>query len=262
MTDFIILAAQRTGVVNALASEFGLEHKFMVPICGKPLLAHVLDVLAARDDVGRVRVSVETAAHPAVGQLALPYVERGMRVEPVASLAGIADSVVAAAAGLDGPIIVTTADNVLLAHSAIDAVLAALADADVAFALASESAVSAAHPEGQKRYYRFRDGGYANCNLYAFAGPHAFAATAAFREGGQFMNNPRRLINAFGLFNILLFRTGLVTVEGAMRRASKRLGVRLRAVPMDDGAQAIDVDNRRTYEIAGPLLAERLGRAP
>lgn len=257
MPDIVILAAQRTGVVNALAAEFGVSHKFLVPICGKPLLAHVLDVLAQRRDIGSIRICVEIEAFADVARLAAAY-PAAMQISCVASRPGIADSVLAAAEGLAHPVLITTADNVLLSNAAIDDVLAALGHADVAFALASEAAVSAAHPEGQRRYYRLRDAAYANCNRYGLGTSRAVAAVQIFREGGQFMNNPSRLVRAFGIGNVLMMRLGLLPLGAAMRRVSARFGVRIAAVPMRDGAQAIDVDNRRTYDIAGPILAQRL----
>ncbi len=77
------------------------------------------------------------------------------------------------------------------------------------------------------------------------------------------MRNPRRLVTAFGLFNILLMRFKLITMASAMKRISRRFGVRVSPVVFADGKLAIDVDNDRTYGIVEPLLAARLsGKAP
>ena len=260
MTGFTvaILAAQRTGVVNPLAAEHGVSHKCLVPICGKPLIAHVLDTVCGMAGVALVRISVEADTHAALEPLIAPYRAAGCRIDLVPSAAGIADSAIAALADAPAPFIITTADNVLLTPDAVDAMVAALADADVTAALTSADAIRRAHPEGQRRFYWFKDGPYSNCNLYGIAGPHAFAATEVFREGGQFMNNPKRLIRAFGLINILLMKYKLVTLSAALERASRRFGLVMREVVFDDGALAIDVDNARTYAIAEGILARRL----
>ena len=68
----VILAAQRTGVVNPLAAEHGVSHKCLVPICGKQLIAHVLDTATAMDDVGTIRISVEADSHPDLEALIAP----------------------------------------------------------------------------------------------------------------------------------------------------------------------------------------------
>ena len=67
-----------------------------------------------------------------------------------------------------------------------------------------------------------------------------------------------RIARAFGFFNLLLLRYGLVCArpgDAAARRAASASGVS--AVVLADGAHAIDVDNRRTYDIAAELLDRR-----
>ena len=116
----------------------------------------------------------------------------------------------------------------------------------------------AAHPEGQRNFYLFRDDEYANCNVYALANRKAIDAGAqVFRGGGQFMKSVWRMIAAFGLHNIVLLRMGAFSRESAMRRLSRRLGLVVRAIEFTDGALAVDVDNERTYRVCEALLAKR-----
>ena len=62
-------------------------------------------------------------------------------------------------AGADGPMVVTTADNVLLTAGAVREVAERLRGGDDAVvALARKEDVLAAHPEAQRNFYRFRDG--------------------------------------------------------------------------------------------------------
>ncbi len=259
----VILAAQRTGVVNPLAAEHGVSHKCLVPICGKPLIAHVLDRATTMPDIVKIRISVESDAHAAIDALLLPYrAAFGRPIELVASEPGIADSVLRAVEGQPAPYVITTADNVLVTHAAMRAIAAMLGNADITAGLASEAAIKAAHPEGQRRFYQFADGGYSNCNIYGIAGAKGLAAVEIFREGGQFMNNPKRLINAFGLVNILMMKWGWITLERAFQRISKRFRLVAREVVYADGALAIDVDNARTYAVAESLLAQRLAEGP
>ena len=246
----IVLAAQRPGVANPLAEEAGVSHKCLVPICGRPLIAHVLDTLARTPGIATVRVSVEPELHDTLETL-FPG------IECVASHPTLTQSVLTAAEGARGPILITTADNVLLTPEAIARLRATLDAADVVAVMARRESVEAVSLEAQRRFYMFRDGGYSNCNLYGVAGPHAFAAAEIFREGGQFAKNPRRLVTAFGLFNIALVFARLLTLDGAMKRASRRFGLTFRALVLKDGALAIDVDNARTYRIAASVLSSR-----
>ena len=258
----IILAGQRRGAVNPLAERAGVSHKCLAPIGGKPLIAHVLATLTALPALAEIRISVEPEAEADLQQVIAPFEASGVPIRFVPGQARLADSLVVAAGADAGPFIVTTADNVLLTPDAVAQVRAALEHADAVAAMARKASVLAAHPDGQRNFYRFRDDDYANCNLYALANRKAVDAGAqVFRGGGQFMKSAWRLIAAFGLHNIALLRLGVFTREAAMRRLSSRLGLVVRAIEFTDGSLAIDVDNERTYQVCEELLARRAAAA-
>lgn len=250
----IVLAAQRPGVVDPLAQRFGVSHKCLVPLAGEPLIAHVLRTVAAHPGVGSVAVSVERDAFAAV---AATFPQGGAPVHCATAADNLTDSVFAAAAGHDGPIVITTADNALLQPASLSAMIAALDTHDVAIAMATRGAVLAAHPDGQRRFYRFRDDEYSNCNLYGMARPQALHAAEIFRGGGQFAKKARRIVDAFGLINLMLLRLRVVTLPQGLKRISRRIGLDIAPVILADGSQSIDVDNDRTYGVVSELLARR-----
>lgn len=253
-----IMAAQRDGRLDPLAAEAGVSHKCLVPIAGAPLLGHVLAALAQVEGLARIRISIEPAAMDALRAVPGARGELGVAVEFVPAADNLADSVHACAEGVDVPMLVTTADNVLLTPAAVRAAADLLLDgADVMVALATREAVLAAHPEGQRRFYRFADAHYSNCNLYGLSGPRGLRLAETFRTGGQFAKKPKRIVGAFGLVNLLLLRFGLVTMPQAMRRLSRRFGARIAPLVLADGSHAIDVDNARTYAIAELLMEKR-----
>ena len=258
----IVLAGQRRGAVNPLAARAGVSHKCLVPIAGRPLIAHVLATLTALPELAEIRISVEPDAEAELRAVLLPFEALRVPIRLVPSEARLADSLVAASGNDPGPFLVTTADNVLLTPEAVAQVRAALAEADAVAAMARKASVLAAHPEGQRNFYRFRDDEYANCNVYALANRKAIDAGAqVFRGGGQFMKSVWRMIAAFGLHNIVLLRMGAFSRESAMRRLSRRLGLVVRAIEFTDGALAVDVDNERTFRVCEELLAQRAERA-
>ena len=254
----ILLAGQRAGVVNPLAERAGVSHKCLVPIRGKPLIVHVLDTLTALPATKSIRISLEPEAHAQVGKIVAAYADRGIPIELHASAAHIVHSALDAAGDDPGPFIVTTADNVLLTPAAVAQVRRALSEVDGVLAMARKESVLAAHPDGQRGFYRFRGGEYANCNIYGLANRQALTLGAEmFRTGGQFMRHVSRMIGTFGLHNIVLLRLGYFDLDGAMRRLGRRLGLRARATIFADGSLAIDVDNERTYRVCDELLAAR-----
>lgn len=255
----ILLAGQRAGRTDALAEEAGVANKNLAPICGKPLARHVAEALAATPGLTRLRVVVEPETMPAMAA-ALAGCRAVVEFAPAAD--NLADSVYAAAEGVDGPMLITTADNVLLTPGAVSEILDALAGgADVALAMATEAAVKAAHPDGQRRFYRFADDAYSNCNLYALAGPKALAAAESFRSGGQFAKKPLRMVMALGPVNLALMLMAKLTLRGALTRVSRRFGLKVEPVILADGSHAIDVDNTRTYACAETILRRRQASA-
>ena len=251
----IVLAAQRGGRLDPLAAEAGVSHKCLVPIGGRPLLSHVLAALARVDGIARIRISVEPGAE--AGLRAVSGAAGATPVEFVAAAETITDSVYAAAEGSPGPLIVTTADNVLLTADAVRRVADRLfAGDDVVMALSRKEDVLSAHPQGQRRFYRFTDDSYSNCNLYGLSRAGLVLAET-FRSGGQFAKNPIRIVQAFGLINLIILRYGLISLERGLEKLGGRFGVRASAVVLKDGAHAIDVDNARTYSIAAQLLERR-----
>lgn len=251
----IVLAGQRPGAVDALAAQAGVGNKSLVPICGAPLVRHVAETLATTPGLARLKIVIEAEAAAIVRTL---LADLQCPITFVEAADNLADSVHAAAAHVGGPMVITTSDNVLLTPGAVEDVLSAVArGADAVVAMATQRAVLAAHPDGQRRFYRFADDAYSNCNLYALSGPRAAAAAEGFRSGGQFAKKPLRMIMALGPVNLLLMLAGRLTLRGALRRVSRRFDLRVEPVILADGAHAIDVDNPRTYACAEALLSAR-----
>ena len=251
----IVLAAQRGGRLDPLADRAGVSHKCLVPIVGKPLLEWVLDALSRVPGLRAIHISVEKEAVEALRQVRGARGELGIPVEFVTAASTLPDSVYSAAHGIEGPIVVTTGDNVNLSPDSVVRMVRMMeAGVEGVLAVTTREAVLAAHPEGQRRFYKLRGGAYSNCNLYGINGPRALQMAETFRSGGQFAKNPKRLAETFGIFNLLLARFALISIHGATRRMSRRFGVRVEPLVLADGTQAIDVDNVRTYEVAREIL--------
>lgn len=254
----LVLAGRRDGATDPLALAAGVSHKCLVPVLDAPMLVHVIDALAQSDRIGQIRVAIES---PDVLRT-LPHL-RGLlatgRLVPVAARPNLVDSVLAAAEGAAFPLFITTADNVLLTPPAIAEMLdgCQAQGADAAVAFTRRAFVLAAHPQGQRKFYRFADDSYSNCNSYWLKDRAALRAAEAFRSGGQFVKHPLRIVGAFGILNLVRFRLGIGTLAAAFARFSRRFGIRIAPVILTDGAVAIDVDNDRSLAVATTLLEQR-----
>lgn len=261
----LLLAGQREGRIDPLAEAAGVELKALVPVAGRPMLLHALASLAATPSVERIVVSINAGS----GIERLPDVAalvRQGRLEIRDARPNLVDSVLAGLEGLTFPTLVTTADSVLLTPATIAEIdgSARARGADVAVALARREDVLAAHPEGQRRFYRFGCGYYSNCNSYWIGSSSALAPAELFRTGGQFVKHPGRIIGALGVagfFELVRFRFGIGTLEQGCARLSRRFRLNIRPIVVTDGATAIDVDAERSLKVAEAVIARRRAEA-
>ncbi len=244
MSAVLILAGRRGGVPDPLARAAGVSHKALVPVAGQPMIARVAATLRAA--LPGAPLFVSTDAPEALADV-LPepvrFVEAG---------GTLADSIAVAARAAGTPLLVTTADAVLLTPEAIRA--AASSEADALVTLVPTDAVCAAHPDAAPTGYAFRDGRFAGCNLYRAGTEDAITAAEAFRHGGQFVKVPLRIVRTFGPLNLMRFLSRGYGLEEGFAIISRRLGVTVAPLVLGDGRLAIDVDDARSLRIAEDLL--------
>lgn len=256
----LVLAGKRAGVIDPLAQRAGVAQKAVVPVHGVPMIERVVRQVAACDHVGAIRIVAhekdEIAALPTIAALA-----RQGRISFHEGRHNLVDSVFVGSEGADFPVMITTADNCLVTPEGYGEFIASClaAKAEGAAGLARKEDVQAADPQGQQRFYQFRDGGYSNCNLYWLGHEKALKAAEIWREGGQFVKFPRRIIKAFGLLNLVRFKLGTGTKEKLFAQISRRFGLQLVPVVLSDGHFAIDVDNETTYAVTERVLRAREG---
>jgi GTP:adenosylcobinamide-phosphate guanylyltransferase len=251
----LILAGRRSATLDPMAEARGVSHKCLVPVRGEAMIARVLKIVEQAFPHASIFVSIEDFEiirnEPTVARLA-----SAGHLAPVEAQHNIVDSVVHAARTTGFPLIVTTADNVLMTPDALHRLADAggKTGADALAVMARKQAIIAVHPEGQNRFYELKGGGYSNCNMFWLGGQKALRATEVFRQGGQFAKKPERILKAFGILNLIRFRLGWHTLEQMYGFVSKRFGVDVRPLVLEDGRLAIDVDNERTHRVAEEVL--------
>lgn len=254
----VILAGRRSGIHDPLAVAADVPLKCLVPVAGKPLIDHVLSAVISSPSVSAIRIVVHDI-DLMEGHLAQSFPSPDKPITLVPAAHDLVDSV--KAGGKDGgfPLLITTADNVMLTPDSVEEFVAgALKTGDgVAFAMSRREAVQSAHPDGQSRFYKFSDGEFANCNMYWIGAESSLSAADTFRFGGQFIKFPSRIAKTFGVINLIRFYIGLGTVRSSFDKVGRRLGFSVRMVELSEGAMAIDVDNERTHRVTGELLAKR-----
>lgn len=249
----ILLAGSRPGG-DALARAQGVALKAQIPIAGLAMITRVAETLLACPAIDRIVVLTQ---EPVEVRALLPP-SRRLDVHP--SRGTIAETVRHFITNdlAPWPLFVTTADHALLSEGTIAAFLAQIgAGDDVALGMVSRSVVGARFPASKRTWLRFGDGAYTGANLFALTGPRALGALAFWAEVEQDRKKGWRLIAKLGPWLLLRALMRSVTLQGALDEAGGRLGVRIRAIALDDPLAAVDVDKPADLELATAVLEGR-----
>jgi GTP:adenosylcobinamide-phosphate guanylyltransferase len=236
----LILAGSRPGARDPVAEAEGVPHKVLALVEGQTLVERVISAARA---FGAPEVAV-SANHPAVEAEARRL---GATVLPTAR--GPSESVALAFARYGAPLIVTTADHALLEPAWLRALVEGTPPgADVSLMLAQREIVQAAAPGTRRTWLRLADGHWSGCNLFLMATPAAERAATAWRE-----------VEA-GLGTLLDYALGRLSMEAAIARLGRRIGVEAALVPAPDGRAAIDVDKPEDLALVRCLAGSAASR--
>jgi GTP:adenosylcobinamide-phosphate guanylyltransferase len=255
----LVLAGQRPGV-DPVASRFGLEAKALVPVAGELMLGRVLMALADAPGIGRIVVLAQDIA-ALTSHRDLAWANADPRIAFRISGGTISGSVREAirdpSIGL--PVLVTTADNVMLTSATIAEFAAAAADggADVAVAMVERRRLEAAVGPNRRTWLTFRDGAFTGANLFALTSPAAANALRFWERVEQDRKSVLRLAAHFGPVLMVKLLLRRMTLPEALAAAGAKLGARAAPVLLSDGRMGVDVDKPEDHALAERLLAER-----
>lgn len=257
----VVLAADRS-VADPVAQEAGVACKALTPAAGVPMLARVFRAL---DDSARIAhvclagpskgiIERDALLSELLGRDDVSWVENART--PSASVGTALRSLPE-----NVPVMVTTADHALLTPTIVSEFVdrALQSDGDFVVGVARLETVKARFPDTQRTAIRLSDGACCGCNLFAFITPEGRALADFWRRVEQQRKRPWRVIGgALGWGAVLRYFLGRLTLEQALDRLSRRLGVRIRAVVLDHAEAAVDVDTPADRKLVEEILAGRL----
>lgn len=254
----IILAASRGPKTVA---EFGTPHKCTLDIAGQPMLMRVLDALEQSSAVAEMVISIDTPDALQAIRGFEAFAKKN-RVSIRKSKASAPESAADAVEAIEGsyPILVTTGDNVLLTPQAVDTFCrhAASEEADIAIGLLSEQSVSERFPESIRTFWRFRDGGFKACNLFALLTPRGAKMISLWRHAEKNRKKPWKVAALMGPGLLISFLLRRHSLRALLTKVSSRLDVSATPVILPYPEIAIDVDRQADIVEAEKVLAQRL----
>jgi len=155
------------------------------------------------------------------------------------------------------PVLVTTADNVMLTPATIAEFIAGAGASDVSVAMVERARLEAAVGPNRRTWLTFKGGAYTGANLFALTAPAARNALRFWERVEQDRKSVLRLASHFGpvLMAKLLLRR--MTVHEALAAAGTKLGASAAPVLLSDGRMGVDVDKVEDHALAERLLADR-----
>lgn len=241
----IVLAGDRTKA-DSLINHTKAGSKAMIDLDGTPMVRRVLNALRVSRVVHQICMSGPEASEVATDSDIQAWIDSGEInwSEPGATPSTSAYSTMREL-DPEEAVLLTTADHPLLTPEIVDAFgRQSLADdVDVAVGLTPYALIAEAYPGIRKTVLHFSDGDFCGCNLFAFITPEGRRAAKFWRKIEQQRKKPLVVIGLLGWWAVIRYRLGLLSLEEALAKLSKRLGLRMRAVILPYANAAIDVDS-------------------
>lgn len=257
----VVLAGDRTKN-DALISHSNVGCKAMIQINGVPMVRRVLNALRQSRAVSRIVLAGPEADEIATDKATSELIAsdeiswRAPEASPSASAFHAMQSLEP-----DVPVLLTTADHPLLTREIVDAFsrMSLADDVDVTVGLAPHALITEAYPGIKKTVFRFSDGDFCGCNLFAFLTPEGRQAASFWRKIEQQRKKPLVLVGMLGWSAVLRYRMRMLSLEEALAKLGKRLGLRMRAVILPYANAAIDVDSIADLALVNGVLANDQG---
>ena len=115
-------------------------------------------------------------------------------------------------------------------------------DADATFGLVPIGLVHAAFPGIRRTAFRFRDGEFCGCNLYALLSTKGYEVLTAWTRVEAQRKRPWKMVRLLGYGTLLRFFLGRLALADLTGILFSRLGLRVRPVFLTDPAAGFDVD--------------------
>jgi GTP:adenosylcobinamide-phosphate guanylyltransferase len=253
----LVLAGSRPGS-DPLLEGTGLPSKALLPIGGRPMLAHVLEALSAASSVGPITVVAQNTS-ALTGDPAIAQAARAVQWREADG--SIADAVREAIEHAQGPLFVTTADNVLLTPAMIAQFLAESEGADVAVGLVARKSVEAAGHSTMRTWLKFRGGAWSGANLFYLGGPQVLPLVEFWRSIEQDRKKGMKIVGAFGPGLLLAAALRLIDIHAFAAKVAGKFGLTGKVVAMNAAEACIDADKPADIPVIEAILAARQASA-
>ena len=162
-------------------------------------------------------------------------------------------------AGIEMPLLITTADHPLLTAEMVNLFVANAqkTGADFCVGLAEKGIIDPAYPHVKRTYLRFSDIAVSGCNLFYIANEGGIEAIRFWEQAQRDRKKPWKLAWRLGLGGLIKYVFGRLSLEAAFMQVSATLGITARPVMIPIAEAAIDVDKPSDKVLVEAILKAR-----
>lgn len=248
----VVLAGSRPGG-DPFARARGTDLKALIEVGGVPMVRRPVEALLASRLIGRI---VVLSQQPERIAAVLPAGER-LSVEQSGRTIAASLEALCFKAGVEWPLLVTTADHALLDTDMIGDFLGLAGGADIAIGVVERRALAHRLPQSERTWLRFKGGAYSGANLFLLGSPRAERAIAQWRSVESDRKKGLRVLAALGPAVFIGAVLKLRSVHQTAEALSRKLGIIVRAVEMSDPLAAVDVDKPSDHALVEAILQGR-----
>jgi GTP:adenosylcobinamide-phosphate guanylyltransferase len=247
----IVLAGSRPGR-DAFAEAHGTDLKALIPVAGEPMVQRPVRALLAAEDIGDVIVLSQAPERIA------PALPEDPRITFRKSDATIATTMLELCfdKSTKWPVLVTTADHALLDTEMIDEFIA-YAEGDITLGVVERATLLRRFPDAKRTWVKFRGGAYTGANLFALRTPKVAAAIELWRSVENERKKGWRVVSLLGPFVLIGTLLRLLTIDSALARMGRKLGLDIHVVRLSNPLAGVDVDKPADHKLAEAILAGR-----
>jgi len=243
---------------DPIAVQTGSGSKAIAPIAGIPMAMRVIDALSTSTGIDSICLCGPSRE---VLQECPPLLERvdSGTINWFPARSSPCDSVEFCLQRMDKntPVLLTTADHALLTTEIIDYFTgeAMKQQTDVVVALLNHRLISETFPSSRRTRYRFRDGHYCGCNLFAFMSERGMEMIRIWKTVEANRKHPIRILaHLLGWPALLQYLLGRLTLKKALATLSSRIDIDIAEVSLPFPRAGIDVDSLEDFHLVESIL--------
>ncbi len=230
--------------------------KALIPVVGKPMVAHVVDALANSRYVDYVAVISLPPENDVQFSIGIEYVPDAGDI--LANAEAGMNHVVAQHPDIDA-ILLCTSDIPTITAPIIDAFIEECmrTDHDLYYSIVERSVMEARFPNSRRTYVHLREGDFAGGDVFLARPSLVVEDHSLWLELAEARKNALKQARMVGFWPFLKLITRRLSIAEAERRASKALNIEMKAVPFAHAEVGMDVDKPFQLEIVRAELEAR-----